>query len=198
MATPHLPSVAGMSPRHQSRQTAGENNDEQHTVHRTRWRSRRLLNNPAWRPPPRAPATTTRPRSPGMTSTLIQALAMGTPSSSHELRQPCAARRPVRALSDQPGSQPTHGTSRAVRNSIRGVTHVQDLHGSSRRHVFFDLAEVLRRRPAVSGDRAELLLADRNPAIPAIADIRTEHRDRVAIGPQRRQFNRRFPRSEIC
>jgi hypothetical protein len=43
----------------------------------------------------------------------------------------------------------------------------------------------------------ELLLAERNPPIPAVTDIRTEHRDRVAVGPQRRQFDRRFPRPEV-
>lgn len=43
----------------------------------------------------------------------------------------------------------------------------------------------------------ELLLAERNPTVPGVTDIRTEHRDRVAVGPQRGQFDRCFPRPEI-
>ena len=44
----------------------------------------------------------------------------------------------------------------------------------------------------------ELLLAERNPAVSTVADIRTEHRNRVAVGPQRGQLERCFSGSEIC
>jgi hypothetical protein len=46
-------------------------------------------------------------------------------------------------------------------------------------------------------DITELLLAERNPSISAVTDITTKHRDRVAVGTQRRQRDRRLLRPQV-